>query len=76
MKSTTLLAAVVALAALVANADQPKVISVHDGDTLKVVQDGQQTTIRLHGIDAPEIGQAFLCVAHSSDSATKKEEWP
>jgi micrococcal nuclease len=40
-------------------AETAKVVSVHDGDTLKVVQNGQQTTIRLQGIDAPEIGQPF-----------------
>ncbi len=57
--SKTLLSAIVALSALTAAAEPPKVISVHDGDTLRVVQDGQQTTIRLQGIDAPEIGQPF-----------------
>ena len=40
MKPAPLLTAVVALSALVAAADPPKVVSVHDGDTLKVVQDG------------------------------------
>ena len=59
MSLAPLIAALVALAAVVAAAEQPKVISVHDGDTLRVVQDGQQTTIRLNGIDAPEIGQPF-----------------
>ena len=40
MSAAPLIAAVTALAALVATADQPKVISVHDGDTLKVVRYG------------------------------------
>jgi len=34
MSLAPLIAAVVALAALVAAADQPKVVSVHDGDTV------------------------------------------
>jgi micrococcal nuclease len=59
MKPAPYIALVFVLWGLVAAADQPKVISVHDGDTLKVVQGGQQTTIRLQGIDAPEIGQPF-----------------
>lgn len=37
-----------------------KVISVHDGDTLRCLDaDNRQRKVRLHGIDAPEIGQAF-----------------
>lgn len=36
-----------------------KVVSVSDGDTLSVLRDGKAVTIRLHGIDAPETGQAF-----------------
>jgi hypothetical protein len=40
MKPAPLIAAVFALSALVAAADLPKVGTVHDGDTLKVVQDG------------------------------------
>jgi endonuclease YncB( thermonuclease family) len=36
-----------------------KVVSVTDGDTLGVLRDGREVKIRLHGIDAPEIGQAF-----------------
>lgn len=35
-------------------------MSVHDGDTLTVHTDaGETLKVRLHGIDAPEIGQAF-----------------
>ena len=34
MKPTPLITAVVALASLAAAADQPKVVSVHDGDTV------------------------------------------
>ena len=37
-----------------------KVVSVHDGDTVTVrTDDGQTLKVRLHGIDAPELGQAF-----------------
>lgn len=36
-----------------------KVVSVDDGDTLRVIHDGYATRIRLEGIDCPESGQAF-----------------
>lgn len=37
-----------------------KVINVHDGDTVTVLdQDNKKFNIRLHGIDAPEIKQAY-----------------
>ena len=36
-----------------------KVVSVSDGDTLKVLVDSQQIKIRLGGIDAPESDQPF-----------------
>ena len=35
-----------------------KVVSVSDGDTLKVLHDGKEEKIRLYGIDTPENGQA------------------
>lgn len=38
---------------------EAKVISVHDGDTCKVLVGKTQTTVRLEAIDAPEIGQSF-----------------
>jgi micrococcal nuclease len=41
-----------------------KVVSVHDGDTLTVLDATKtQHKIRLHGIDAPETKQAFGAVA-------------
>ncbi|MEN9582310.1 MAG: hypothetical protein RL641_264 [Candidatus Parcubacteria bacterium] len=37
-----------------------KVIGVHDGDTINVLNnDLQETKIRLEGIDCPELGQPF-----------------
>ncbi|MBK8480883.1 MAG: thermonuclease family protein [Proteobacteria bacterium] len=38
---------------------QVQVIAVTDGDTLRVRRDGQNTIIRLHGVDAPERAQPF-----------------
>jgi endonuclease YncB( thermonuclease family) len=36
-----------------------KVVSVTDGDTIKVLRDGKQEKIRLYGIDTPEKAQGF-----------------
>lgn len=36
-----------------------QVVSVTDGDTIKVLQDGRETKIRLYGVDTPEKKQAF-----------------
>ena len=36
-----------------------KVVSVQEGDIIKVDHDGKQEKIRLWGIDSPEINQAF-----------------
>ncbi len=36
-----------------------KVVSVTDGDTIKVLKDGQQVKIRLASIDCPEKGQPY-----------------
>lgn len=57
-------ALVVALAGRASAAPPPpasgKVVSVHDGDTLTVRTDGGETLkVRLHGIDAPELGQPW-----------------
>jgi endonuclease YncB( thermonuclease family) len=35
-----------------------KVVSVADGDTIRVLHNGQQKKIRLYGIDCPEKGQS------------------
>ena len=36
-----------------------KVVSVHDGDTITVLQNRQQIKVRLFGIDAPELKQPY-----------------
>ncbi|MBE3610511.1 thermonuclease family protein [Campylobacter californiensis] len=36
-----------------------KVVSIHDGDTITILQGKQQIKVRLHGIDAPEKKQAY-----------------
>lgn len=48
-----------AVSALAAVAVPVKLVGVSDGDTVTVVMDGQQTKIRLYGIDAPEKAQPF-----------------
>jgi micrococcal nuclease len=45
--------------ACVRPADTARVIGVSDGDTLTVLRGRTRTRIRLHGIDAPETGQAY-----------------
>jgi endonuclease YncB( thermonuclease family) len=35
------------------------VVGVTDGDTITVLHNGRREALRLHGIDAPEKGQAF-----------------
>jgi len=54
----------VAVAALVGAAQAPgsfsgKVVSVTDGDTLRVMRGGESVRVRLWGIDAPEQGDDF-----------------
>ena len=36
-----------------------KVVSIHDGDTITVLQDKRQIKVRLFGIDAPELKQPY-----------------
>src|SRR6478672_10050506 len=36
-----------------------RVVGISDGDTIRVVHDGREVRIRLHGIDCPESKQAF-----------------
>jgi endonuclease YncB( thermonuclease family) len=35
------------------------VVGVTDGDTIMILRNGRHEALRLHGIDAPEMGQAF-----------------
>ncbi|ADW16416.1 nuclease (SNase domain-containing protein) [Desulfobulbus propionicus DSM 2032] len=39
--------------------NEAQVVGITDGDTIKVLIEGQQVKIRLYGIDAPESGQAY-----------------
>lgn len=36
-----------------------KAVSIHDGDTITVLQDKRQIKVRLYGIDAPELKQPY-----------------
>lgn len=36
-----------------------KVVSIHDGDTITILQDKEQIKVRLFGIDAPELKQPY-----------------
>ena len=36
-----------------------KVVSIHDGDTITILQNKQQIKIRLFGIDVPELKQLY-----------------
>lgn len=59
-----LFAALFVVLHVVAHAATPvRVVGVSDGDTIRVVADGQQIRIRLHGIDAPENRQPFSQMA-------------
>ena len=40
-------------------AEQNKVVSIHDGDTITVLQNKQQIKVRLFGIDASELKQPY-----------------
>ncbi|HEY5998682.1 MAG TPA: thermonuclease family protein [bacterium] len=51
--------ATAAPAPAVAAARSGKVVRIRDGDSIVVLEDGVQVEVRLHGIDAPEQGQAF-----------------
>jgi micrococcal nuclease len=64
MRPLLLAAAAVALAALLgtaAHAFPARVTDCHDGDTCTLVAggSGERITVRLHGIDAPELGQPY-----------------
>ncbi len=46
-----------------------EVVGVLDGDTIEVLHKGRVEQVRLHGIDCPEIGQAFGMAAKLATSA-------
>jgi micrococcal nuclease len=54
-----LLGVAVSAHAFTVAAFQAKVVGVADGDTLTVLRDKTTYRVRLHGIDAPEGGQAY-----------------
>ena len=65
-KNTSALLAILFLllsCALAWSATPVRVVGVSDGDTIRVVVGGKETKVRLHGIDAPENGQAYGNVA-------------
>lgn len=47
------------LASASAHAWTGQVVAVTDGDTIKVLQDGRETKVRLYGVDTPEKKQDF-----------------
>jgi endonuclease YncB( thermonuclease family) len=59
-----LVLSIVGVALVAARADTKpvftgRIVKVLDGDTLTVLADKRETVVRLHGVDAPEAGQAF-----------------
>src|ERR1700722_2460713 len=52
-------AMMVAVGPCLAESFSGEVVGVSDGDTIKVMHNGQAERIRLNGIDAPEKAQAF-----------------
>jgi len=59
IKSTILTLALVLLFPFCLFAFDGRVVSVSDGDTIKVLKHGIHVTIRLAAIDCPELGQSF-----------------
>ena len=50
-----------------------RVVGVHDGDTITALTDDKrQLKVRLHGIDAPELGQPF---GQASKRALSSVRW-
>lgn len=42
-----------------AGAFSGRVVAALDGDSMRILRDGREVEVRLHGVDAPEGGQAF-----------------
>lgn len=49
----------VSCAAQPASTFTARVVAVLDGDSMRILRDGREVEVRLHGVDAPEGGQAF-----------------
>ncbi len=58
VKVSLLFPLLLALLSVVAQTTSASVVSVGDGDTLRIRQSGQVTTIRLSCVDAPERAQS------------------
>jgi len=55
---------------MIAIAVTARVVGFHDGDTITALTDDmRQIKVRLHGIDAPELGQPFGQAAKPSKPA-------
>lgn len=52
-----------------ANKQKVKVVGIKDGDTIEILVDGKQETVRLFGVDCPEKSQAFGQAAKKFTSA-------
>lgn len=66
-KITIVFAALLAYVSAHAQAQQYRVVSISDGDTIKLLSsDRQQVKCRLHGIDAPESTQPYGQVSKAS----------
>jgi hypothetical protein len=52
------------------------VVAVKDGDTIGVLYGGRAETVRLHGIDAPEMGQPFGGAAKQAASLSPSARSP
>ncbi len=46
-----------------------RVVAVHDGDTISVLQEQHSVRVRLHGIDCPELHQPFGRAAKRATSS-------
>ncbi|MEA3547386.1 MAG: thermonuclease family protein [Thermodesulfobacteriota bacterium] len=56
---TILLSLIILLFCSVTHAWTGKVVSVSDGDTIKVLHNGEQVKIRFYGVDTPEKAQSY-----------------
>ncbi|BBL75067.1 nuclease [Methylomagnum ishizawai] len=66
LRSMALGAALLAWGMAEAGDGSGRVLRVHDGDTLTVLRAGHEVTVRLNGIDAPELEQAHGTAARQA----------